>query len=241
MKRAILIAITVLAASAATPVRAAEAPLNVLLVGGPEANTITISLSADGSTYEIDSPVPLEVGGSVCWHPPGAENVLLCEAPQIVSFEVNAGAGDDSITVLSTVQVSVTLRGESGNDKLAGGAGNDRLYGGVGDDRLNAGAGYDLVFAGSGDDSVIGGYGDDKLAGGGGRDHIVAGAGDDQVYGGAGDDDLKGSPGNDTLSGGGGHDLLSGDVGDDQFIDPGSDTVFGGPGEDVEIPGGVVA
>jgi len=122
MKRAILIATAVLAAYVAALAHAAEPPLTVLLAGGSEANMIEIALSPDGRSYVIDSVVPLDVGGNVCWHPEGHENELVCEAASIGGFEVNAGAGDDSVTVAREVAVPVTLRGGPGQDRLVGGA-----------------------------------------------------------------------------------------------------------------------
>jgi Ca2+-binding RTX toxin-like protein len=177
MKRAILTAITVLAALTAVPVHAAEAPLTVLLAGGSEADTITIGLSSDGRSYWINSAVPLEVGGSVCSHPEGKPNELVCEAASIGGFEVNAGGGDDSIAVTSTVPIAVTLRGGPGDDRLFGGAGNDKLVGGAGDD---------LLVGRAGDDSLFGGPGDDKLAGGSGNDVLHGESGEDLLLGGSG-------------------------------------------------------
>ena len=123
MKKAILIAISMLATQAPLLAHAEGSPVNVLLAGGPEANMIGISLSPDGRNYVIDSIVPLEVGGTVCSNPPEKPNELICQAAAIGSFEVNAGAGDDSVGVAGNVPVPVTLRGGGGPDRLAGGGG----------------------------------------------------------------------------------------------------------------------
>ncbi|HKA67411.1 MAG TPA: hypothetical protein VKG03_05840 [Solirubrobacterales bacterium] len=172
MKRAILIATAVLAAYVAALAHAAEPPLTVLLAGGSEANMIEIALSPDGRSYVIDSVVPLDVGGNVCWHPEGHENELVCEAASIGGFEVNAGAGDDSVTVAREVAVPVTLRGGPGQDRLVGGPGNDELigragadslFGGPGDDRLVGGSGNDLLHGDSGNDTLLGGSGHNEL------------------------------------------------------------------------------
>ena len=64
----------------------------------------------------IDSIVPLEVGGTVCANPPGKPNELICQAASIGGFEVNAGAGDDTVGVAANVPVPVTLRGGAGDD-----------------------------------------------------------------------------------------------------------------------------
>lgn len=177
MKRAILTAITVLVALGATPAHAAEMPLTVLLAGGSEADTITIGLSSDGRNYWINSAVPLEVGGDVCTHPEAKPNELVCEAVMIGGFEVNAGGGGDTISVVGTVPIAVTLRGGPGDDRLLGGAGNDKLVGGVGDDVLVGRAGDDSLFGGPGDDKLVGGLGDDLLHGDAGEDLLLGGPG----------------------------------------------------------------
>lgn len=177
MKRAILIATTVLAAWAAAVAHAGEAQLTVLLAGGAEANAISITASADGHSYVIDSGAPLEVGGDVCSHPEGQPNELVCEAASIGGFEVNSGAGDDVVTVAREITLPVTLRGGAGNDDLVGGAGNDRLIGGAGDDRLIGRAGADSLFGGPGDDRLIGCSGNDLLRGEAGEDVLLAGSG----------------------------------------------------------------
>ncbi|HEY4779437.1 MAG TPA: hypothetical protein VIH47_07590 [Solirubrobacterales bacterium] len=181
MKRAILTATTVLVALAATTAHAAESQLTVLLAGGSEANTISITLSPDGRTYAIESVVPLEIGGSVCWHPEEQSNELTCEAASIGGFEVDAGGGDDSITVAREVPVPVTLRGGPGQDKLVGGAGDDKLVGGAGDDVLVGRAGDDSLFGGPGDDRLIGGSGNDLLHGDSGEDVLLGGSGQNSL------------------------------------------------------------
>jgi Ca2+-binding RTX toxin-like protein len=180
MKRAILIAITVLAASGANA-HAAERDLNVLLTGGPEANVLDIKLSLDGRSYIIDSTVPLEAGGGICTHAEGNENRLLCEATAIAGFEVNAGAGDDSVVFSPRIMVSVTLRGGPGSDRLRAGGGGDKLVGG---------AGEDVLLGSGGDDWLFGGLGGDWLYGGSGKDRLVGGPGSDFLHGGPGKDTL---------------------------------------------------
>ncbi len=178
MKRAILIAMTVLAAAAAVTTPAAgKQSLTVLLAGGVEESQITIALSADGRSYVIDSVAPLEVGGDVCWHPEGMPNELLCEAAPIGGFEVNAGAGDDSVTVAREVPIPVTLRGGPGLDRLVGGGGGDKLVGGPDNDVLIGRAGADSLFGGPGDDRLAGCAGDDLLRGNSGVDTLLGGSG----------------------------------------------------------------
>jgi Ca2+-binding RTX toxin-like protein len=181
MKRAILIATVAWVAHAAPLAAAAEPQLTILLAGGAEANTIGISLSPDGRSYAIDSAEALEVGVEVCSHPEGQSNELVCPAASIGGFEVNAGPGDDTVTVAREVPAPVTLRGGVGRDRLTGGAGDDKLIGGPGDDVLVGRGGADSLFGGSGDDRLAGCAGDDLLNGGSGEDTLLGGAGINQL------------------------------------------------------------
>jgi hypothetical protein len=180
MKKAILISFAILAVGA--PLGHAETKaFNVLLAGGAEANMIRIWLTPDGRTYVVDSVVPLEVGGEVCVNAEGNPNELICQAPQIGGFEVNADGGDDNVSVAKDVMIPVTLRGGGGNDVLRGGGGPDKLQGGAGDDRLLGWGGNDLLSGGPGDDILLGGSGDDVVLGGSGEDTVRGGSGENDV------------------------------------------------------------
>ena len=140
-----------------------EKSVNLVLAGSPGDDRITIELSADGRSYEIESVTPLEVGGTVCTHPEKRPEALLCEAAPIAGFEINTGAGNDVVTLGHTVPMPATIRGGEGNDILTGGAGPDKLIGGPGDDVLNGRGGNDLLIGGPGNDTLIGGPGNNIL------------------------------------------------------------------------------
>jgi Ca2+-binding RTX toxin-like protein len=188
MKKAILVTLAILAAQMPLAAHADEVATDsggltytVLLAGGPESNEIRIWLTPDGRSYVIDSIYPLEVGGTVCEHPPANPNELICQAPQVAAFEFNADGGDDKARVTPEVPIPVTMRGGPGRDTLVGGSGDDKLSGGDGEDRL------------------IGRDGDDLLLGAGGADVLYGGRGDDVLRGGAGNDKLSGGPGENRL------------------------------------------
>jgi Ca2+-binding RTX toxin-like protein len=154
-------------AAAASPIPraavAAEGSLNLVLTGSPGDDRITIELSADGRSYEIESATALEVASTVCSHPEKRPEALLCEAAPIAGFEVNTGAGDDTVSLGRTVPVPATIRGGEGDDVLTGGAGADKLIGGPGEDELNGRGGNDLLIGGPGADKLIGGPGENIL------------------------------------------------------------------------------
>ena len=182
MKKLLLISFALLVLVAPATGRAEEKTYTVLLAGGVEDSDIRIWLTPDGREYVIDSIAELEVGGTVCTHPEGMPNELVCEAPSIAGFEVNAGAGDDRVTVARKVTVPVTMRGGAGLDLLSGGSGADKLIGGSGDDRLKGGPGDDTLLGGAGDDVLIGGPGQDVLRGGLGEDKLIDGAGANSIH-----------------------------------------------------------
>jgi Ca2+-binding RTX toxin-like protein len=177
MKKAILTMLAVLALLPAAPSRAETTSYTVVLAGGAAQNKIHIWLTPDGTTYVIDSVVPLEVGGEICENAPESPNELLCKAPMVAGFEVNAGVGDDKVKVANAVTIPVTMRGGLGHDVLVGGGGPDKIIGGPDDDRLVGGPGDDLIFGGPGNDLIRGGPGDDELRGGPGRDAFDPGGG----------------------------------------------------------------
>jgi len=181
MKKAILIGAMAAIAALAAPGALAKPSLTVLLAGGVEESRISIALSPDGRSYLIDSVAPLEVGGEICSNPEGEPNRLVCAAPPIGGFEVNAGAGDDSVMVAREVPVPVTLRGGPGIDRLVGGGVGDKLVGGPDDDVLIGRAGHDSLFGGPGNDRLVGCSGNDLLNGGSGVDTVLGGSGRNAV------------------------------------------------------------
>jgi Ca2+-binding RTX toxin-like protein len=181
MKRALAICLAVAATLGPPASTGAAESFTVLLAGGSASNTIYVWLTPDGRTYVVDSIVPLEVGGDVCVNAEGNPNELLCAAPRIAGFEVNADGGDDKVTVSKQVKIPVTVRGGSGRDTLTGGSGDDKLLGGPGPDRL------------------IGGRGDDMLAGGPGLDVHMGGPGADTILTGPGFDVARGGPGKNVI------------------------------------------
>ncbi|HEY7456232.1 MAG TPA: hypothetical protein VH703_03065 [Solirubrobacterales bacterium] len=181
MKRILLISFALAALCAPGATHATPKTYTVLLAGGEEENMIRIWLSPDGRQYVIDSVVQLEVGGTVCSHPEANDYELVCAAPAIAGFEVNAGGGDDRVGVAKDVAVPVTMRAGAGDDVLVGGAAADKLIGGNGADKLIGWRGADQLYGGPGPDLLIGGPGADLLNGGPGVDTAAGGPGADVV------------------------------------------------------------
>jgi Ca2+-binding RTX toxin-like protein len=182
MKKAILLMLSGLVALAAPFAHAStNTSYTVVLAGGVEESKIHIWLTTDGRSYVIDSVVPLEVGGAICENAAENPNELVCKAPLVAGFDVNAGPGNDSVAVSRTVLIPVTVRGGPGDDTVIGGGGPDKLSGGAGDDQLYGRAGDDLLLGGDGNDTLYGGSGDDVLHGGLGNDTLGGGPGENSV------------------------------------------------------------
>ena len=181
MKKAILIALAVLATVPATFARGDVGAVTLLITGATENSSLHISLTPDGREYVILSAAPLEVGGNLCSHPEEVPNELFCKATAIAGFEVNVGSGSDTVVFTSDIPVPVTIRGGPGNERLTGGGASDKVIGGPGHDLLVGRRGDDWIFGGPGPDRLVGGPGDDQLRGGPDKDSIVGGPGHNEV------------------------------------------------------------
>ena len=81
----------------------------------------------------------------------------------VTKVSINAGNGDDSITLDSSVTCPATLAGGNGNDTITGSTGATSLDGGAGNDSLTAGGSKDVLTGDAGNDTLVGGAGADKL------------------------------------------------------------------------------
>ncbi|WP_305089124.1 calcium-binding protein [Massilia sp. YIM B04103] len=138
---------------------------------------------------------------------------------------IRLGSGDDTLNF--TTAYSIQVQAGEGNDSISVISGHNRLSGEGGNDLLRGGEGHDTLDGGSGGDTLIGGNGNDVLSGGGGNDELYGDAGDDLLQGGDGYDYLIGGAGNDTLRGDDGNDIL--------VADTGSDTLVGGNDSDTYV------
>ncbi|NQV25636.1 MAG: pre-peptidase C-terminal domain-containing protein [Rhodopirellula sp.] len=231
------------------------------VVPGNGGDTLTVTGSGAADSFDIrqsGSDLVIRRGTSSISIPTtglaaGIENVV-----------VNAGNGNDMITVGNLNQVGLLalfVNGDDGNDTITafganigsvrfqidGGAGNDTLTGSDNADTIRGGAGLDVISGGIGNDTLLGGADDDSISGGDGNDVVDGNDGNDTALGDAGDDSISGSfgndmlvgdVGNDTLNGGFGDDLLNGMAGDDSLLGSnGNDRIAGGSGDDT-IDGG---
>lgn len=149
---------------------------------------------------------------------------------------VDAGAGDDTVTVFSGGFQAGGLQGGTGTDTLAisgpvsfampsfdaassgfeilSFARSGEIFGDNNDNTFDF-SGFTVA---QGTLSVFGGFGDDVLTGTGNGDVLSGYDGNDVLNGGNGNDTLQGQNGNDHLYGGLGADVLIGGKGADVFV-----------------------
>src|SRR5947209_18237412 len=97
----------------------------------------------------------------------------------VTKLNVNGKAGNDTITLDSTVTVPATLLGDLGDDTISSSGGVTSISGGLGNDSLTAGSANTTLSGDAGDDTLVGGSGDDRLLGGIGNDSISGNDGND--------------------------------------------------------------
>ncbi|WP_433200819.1 calcium-binding protein [Dactylosporangium sp. CS-047395] len=211
------------------------------LAAAHQTNAITVTESG-GWTY-VDDVYAIAAGAGCSAVPMDATKVRCASAP-ITAIVVNAGNGNDTITIGGSVDSSVTtsLLGGDGNDTINGGPGLDGIWGGPGADTIHGGGGLDAAMyneptrATGVHVDLDGAAGDDGEPGEGDTvdddvESIYGTAHDDVLTGNAannqivGDGYLAGATGNDTITGLGGADTLQGG--------PGNDLLNGGTGADV--------
>lgn len=136
--------------STATRIKIAD-----ILVTDDALGSETIKLTgADASLFEIfDGDLYLKAGAKLDFE----------SNPKLdVTVNVNDPTVGSVVDVSKALRVAVTdvketLRGTSGNDRLAGGVGEDRILGLIGKDTISGGAGKDVLQGGGGADRMTGG------------------------------------------------------------------------------------
>ena len=208
------------------------AATSIVVLGTEKRDVINLDLSDATGITATNIIISCDVGND-------AVNLSGLAAALGYVTLISGDAGNDVLTVDTSVTTGARLSGGDGRDTLTGGAGNDWLHGGAGNDVVDGGRGNDQLFGSAGRDLLLGKNGNDILVGGTGNDTINGGSGSDTADGGAGNDLLKGGTGNDALKGGDGDDVLRGEDGNDTLVgNAGNDRLFGGRGNDA-MSGGI--
>ena len=155
----------------------------------------SISIALDNGRYVVsDSGNPFPADNVEECEPSGGN--AICDA-DVRTILIDAGAGDDTVTVASNIppQVEVRIEGGPGADRLQGGPGNDVIE--AGDD-----SDPDVLEGGAGDDALIGARTDFHVPVHSGKSTMIGGPGDDVMVGGdpCEGDLYDGGPGNDDAN-----------------------------------------
>ena len=257
--------------------------LTAMVVGAPPAQASLIRLTddvytytatafegADDNTITIVSAIAI-VGASIgsftftdtstisswpegCSSPSDTE--VICRADGITRIVVNAGEGDDAVSMASrggAMSVPLTLNGQAGDDTLAGFLSDDDVDGGEGDDTVLGGPGNDRIDGGPGTDRIrydetnrLAGVNVDlsTTAGSDGSpgeledairfEQVVGTRFADALAGDGQPNRLDGGLSADRLSGVAGNDILNGGDGDDEIAGgTGADQLRGQGGSDL--------
>lgn len=189
MRRAILLAATVLCGAPATANAATLVKSGDTLTYNAAAGTQSIvTFAGSGATVTVTR----EAGDDDAITPTGCSAAgggsFSCTG--IARLTANAADGPDRLSVAGLHGVVPLLRGGDGNDyleagddiaTLEGGNGDDSLTGGAGASALRGDAGNDVLYGGAGSEFLDGGDGVDSLQGNGGADIYRGGAGVDEA------------------------------------------------------------
>jgi Ca2+-binding RTX toxin-like protein len=149
-------------------------------------HTITVTGDATGENIAIT-----EIGGLIALNGDTNLGGVTAAADNTFDLTVNAGDGNDTITVNTVNLASVTINGDAGDDTETGSAENDTLNGGANNDTLNGGAGNDRLVGNTQTDTMNGDAGNDVMV-------WNNGDGNDTMNGGAGADDAELNGGNNS-------------------------------------------
>ena len=143
----------------------------------PVINRVFSIGTAGGQTIRLlDDGVPGNNMSTIDDDGTGAFEKITFASPAN-TLEINAGDGDDLITVAqldNAFAAVLTINAEAGNDsvdarnynlpaRISGGIGNDHVWGGSADDVIEGGDGNDTLDGGPGNDEIEGGLGDDNV------------------------------------------------------------------------------
>ncbi|MFL6019357.1 MAG: calcium-binding protein, partial [Gaiellaceae bacterium] len=160
---------TAVPAQAAVSSASLENGIATLNLNGADDN-VTVSV-AGGVLVHGQTTGGLASGSD--WDSVAAGN-QTAPADGTITVEVNAGDGNDAVTVLASKDqlAALKLSGAGGDDVLTGFDGSDSLHGGEGNDRLTGAKGSDDMNGDAGNDTLVWNNGD-------GTDTIDGNAGND--------------------------------------------------------------
>jgi len=147
------------AAAGAATVEFTAAPSSFRVKGDEGSDNLRITAMSDGALDVADPSQPVTVRVAPT-SPSGApcttvdEHHVHCQGTASTVVDVDAGRGDDRVTVDGSLGLHTQLGG-AGFDVLRGGAGDDTIDGGAGDDIITGSPGRDVQRGGEGHDRFM--------------------------------------------------------------------------------------
>lgn len=219
---ALIVSLTVAAASGAAPTRVTWPVMIVVRAAPATVNDIDITYrpitSPEGTVWDHfisdEAGITTVVTEPPTCYPEGPRQVSCADGTGLLGTK---GLGED-FSVFLADEGDTFYAGSVGQFEVHGGAGNDHL---IGNDEPSVQPAMedepqvtyyteDALYGEGGDDSISGRRGPDLLSGGAGKDLLIAGRlGTPDDFGTETDDSLQGGAGNDKLiANDGDHDLL---------------------------------
>jgi RTX calcium-binding nonapeptide repeat (4 copies) len=125
-------------------------PVRTIVLGGANANRVTLDIDPIAEQYVITDAAGITAGQGCT--PVSSQTVRCTRHPSPREpFEARMRGGDDIFEMRSPADEGLQLRGGDGADTVTGRSGFDRLFGDRGADRLIGGAGRDRLHADDGD------------------------------------------------------------------------------------------
>jgi len=120
------------------------------IFGSPEVETLTISGRSSQCCITIEGNSFSEFSDD-CDYSPGGFTSVECDTSKMKGIEAPLGDSGDLMTIAGRMPI-LTIRGQTGEDRLIGGDAGETLQGGEHDDRIRGGGGRDDINGGSGVD-----------------------------------------------------------------------------------------
>jgi Ca2+-binding RTX toxin-like protein len=117
---------------------------------GPDDLRIVNTVSAGLDVFDPSRPV----SGPTTRCTTLNEHYVHCQGIGAGIVDVDAGGGNDRVTVVGSLGLH-TLLGGAGSDYLQGGSGDDVIDGGAGNDTITSSEGRDMEYGGEGNDAFV--------------------------------------------------------------------------------------
>jgi Ca2+-binding RTX toxin-like protein len=126
------------------------------IYGSPEAESLTVSGRSSACCLTIEGTGTFSEFSDDCdYDNSGTFRTVICDVSKLKGVEAPLNDSDDLMTVVGRVPI-LTIRGQTGEDRLVGGDSGETLHGDGGNDKIRGGGGKDDINGGPGKDKCKG-------------------------------------------------------------------------------------